>query len=546
VRKTALSPLVLLLSRTRPRTRATLAVLAVIACASRLVLVLAALQVGRGELVMATSAAVVVGIATALNRMVQASARVQVECDLYRAAARAVVETDPVRAPTRDLQQSFFDGEHYGRDLLATTLPGLAADAAACAAVVPILATALPVRVLVIAGVSFAVVIATLMSLRGVTQRLQTRLLAASQRLFEVVLGAIEGRLELVARGGEAAFRRELDDTLDEYARVSRKVGVGAALLGRAPLVAGVATVALAVVVDGSSRHALAITVLGQALLLAACLPPLLGVVMGLQTAIRTGARLAPFLEILGAERRSEIDRGGLAPPSPPFDIAIDGVTYRYTAESDDVLSDLKARWPRGGVLLIAGPNGAGKSTLLRLLLSLGTPREGTIRFGKHEAGALDITQLRRTAAYLPQRPYLGHVYQSVRAAMHIARPDASDDLILRSLARVEVLDALAARADDPLSVAVGELSAGQRQRVGLARVLVQEAGIVVLDEPDANLDQGGISLVARLVRELSAAGTMVAVAAHTLELAQIAAVRIDLRADATTSSGSDQRGTAA
>jgi ABC-type bacteriocin/lantibiotic exporter with double-glycine peptidase domain len=72
----------------------------------------------------------------------------------------------------------------------------------------------------------------------------------------------------------------------------------------------------------------------------------------------------------------------------------------------------------------------------------------------------------------------------------------------------------------DPLAVRVDTLSAGQRQRLALARVLCQNARIVVLDEPDANLDRAGIALVARLVREL-ASDRMVAFAAHTPDLLQ-------------------------
>ena len=63
----------------------------------------------------------------------------------------------------------------------------------------------------------------------------------------------------------------------------------------------------------------------------------------------------------------------------------------------------------------------------------------------------------------------------------------------------------------------IGELSAGQRQRVALARIFLQDAPIVLLDEPDANLDREGVRLVASLVTELVAAGKMVAIAAHAL-----------------------------
>jgi ABC-type transport system involved in cytochrome bd biosynthesis fused ATPase/permease subunit len=98
-----------------------------------------------------------------------------------------------------------------------------------------------------------------------------------------------------------------------------------------------------------------------------------------------------------------------------------------------------------------------------------------------------------------------------------------------RALTRTRLLDALAGRGSSALDVRVGELSAGQRQRLALARVLLQDAHIVLLDEPDANLDRDGIAMVRALLEELVAEGRMVAVAAHTRELAELPGVMVSL-----------------
>jgi ABC-type transport system involved in cytochrome bd biosynthesis fused ATPase/permease subunit len=91
-----------------------------------------------------------------------------------------------------------------------------------------------------------------------------------------------------------------------------------------------------------------------------------------------------------------------------------------------------------------------------------------------------------------------------------------------QALDRVGLLGPLRRAGGDPLAVRVDTLSVGERQRVGLARLLCKEATLVLLDEPDANLDRAGIALVADLVRELARDG-MVAIAAHTAELLQVA-----------------------
>jgi ATP-binding cassette subfamily C protein CydD len=87
----------------------------------------------------------------------------------------------------------------------------------------------------------------------------------------------------------------------------------------------------------------------------------------------------------------------------------------------------------------------------------------------------------------------------------------------------VGLLDVLRKKGPDPLAVGVDGLSVGERQRVALARMLCRDAPIVLLDEPDANLDRAGIALVVDLVRELAARGKSVAFAAHTPELLQAA-----------------------
>src|SRR4029079_6472886 len=108
---------------------------------------------------------------------------------------------------------------------------------------------------------------------------------------------------------GEDAFAGALDVTLRRYASVATRSSLGTALLGRVPLLLGAAAVAVLAALDGASRAALGAAVLSQALLLAASMPVLLGVVLGISDLVRTGPLLAPLLALLGSPRRPDVLR---------------------------------------------------------------------------------------------------------------------------------------------------------------------------------------------------------------------------------------------
>ncbi len=175
-------------------------------------------------------------------------------------------------------------------------------------------------------------------------------------------------------------------------------------------------------------------------------------------------------------------------------DVCIDfvGVVKRY---GQFVLNVPRLEVRAGEVLCLVGPTGAGKSTLLRLLAGLEAPCQGRVRFGQHVLGCSDVPlSVLRSITMVHQRPLLlsGTVRSNVAYGVRLRGRARQDSPVQRVLERV----GLGALADRPAR----SLSGGQTQLVALARALVLETDVLLLDEPTANLDPAHVSLVEQAI----------------------------------------------
>jgi ABC-type multidrug transport system fused ATPase/permease subunit len=524
-RRAPLVSLRALYATTSPRLRALVGLSTAVSVAGKIFAVIVAERIVGGEMRSTTLLGVCgIGLFAAL-RLLTSGTRVDAQCDLQRAMARALVETDVLTEPTPEPLRALFEPALNARALLTETVPELVASLVAAVAVAPIVASTLPPRALLVSALAVAAVMAVLLALGRAGAAVQQRVWDASQDVLDQVALAVEGRIELVARGADEAALRSVDRAIERYRTTAKRGGWAAAMLGRAPLAAGLLAIVLVVVVDASYREAVTAAILKQALVLLACLPIVLGLVVKANELLRLAATIAPVLDVLEAPRRAELTRKGAAPPPLPASFVVRDATFAYEAAGTPTLRDLSFEWPSGGALFVDGPNGAGKSTLLRLLLGFRNPQQGSVSVGGADLTTVDLPLLRRGIAYLPQRPYLGEFYVTVRGVLLHADTDdeaVADSVLEAALARVGLAVALDKR--------VGELSAGQRQRLALARVLLHDANVYFLDEPDANLDRKGIALVGEIVLDLLARGRMVAVAAHTTELDSIPGTRVSLK----------------
>ena len=179
-------------------------------------------------------------------------------------------------------------------------------------------------------------------------------------------------------------------------------------------------------------------------------------------------------------------------------EIRLSGITVIYPDRPRPALDGVSLTIAPGERIVLTGPSGAGKSTLLALLLRFVTPAAGTIEAGGADLAATDLEQWRRQIAWVPQQPYLF----SGSAADNIAlgQPGASRGAIGRAArlaGAAEFIDSLPSGYDTPLGERGLRLSAGQRQRIALARAFLRDAPLLLLDEPTAHLDPAGARLVA-------------------------------------------------
>jgi len=192
-------------------------------------------------------------------------------------------------------------------------------------------------------------------------------------------------------------------------------------------------------------------------------------------------------------------------------------------ADQPPILKDIHLTFPPGTITVIVGPSGSGKSTLARVLMGVWPASQGSVWWGEHPLSSWTHEEIGPHVGYLPQDVELfdGTI------AENIARlGEVNPEQVIAAAKSAGLHDALLRFPkgyDTPVGSAGGLLSGGQRQRLGLARALYGEPRLIVLDEPNANLDDVGEAALMQSVLHMKAQGAAVVLISHRTGVLQAA-----------------------
>ncbi|GLC83302.1 ABC transporter ATP-binding protein [Lacrimispora brassicae] len=223
------------------------------------------------------------------------------------------------------------------------------------------------------------------------------------------------------------------------------------------------------------------------------------------------GANVAEINDILNA---GELNRSETDAVLKGSDIRLKDVSFTYGTGNEQVLDHVSLKFPAGTMTALVGPSGSGKSTLAKLIAGFWDVTEGEIHIGGVEMKQIPVSQLNCQIAYVSQDTYLFN--RSIRENIRMGNLNASDEEVEQVAKRAgcdEFIRKLEHGYDTMVGTAGGSLSGGERQRITIARAMLKNAPIVILDEATAAMDPENEAEIQRALSSLTQGKTLIIIA---------------------------------
>lgn len=219
-----------------------------------------------------------------------------------------------------------------------------------------------------------------------------------------------------------------------------------------------------------------------------------------------SGERL---LEILDEREDIQDKKGAQKVERLEGDVEFVGVTHRYNAEEEDALTDISFSAPKGKIIGLIGATGSGKTSLTQLISRFYEPNQGTIRIDGKDIQEYSLDSLRKNIGVILQETFL--FSSSIRDNIAYGRPDATEEDIIAAAKRADAHEFIM-ELKDGYDTILGErgmgLSGGQKQRIAIARALVTDPSILVLDDATSAVDMKTEAKIQASFREVMAGRT--------------------------------------